>query len=256
MEQLNNILQLPPKSLLNKKLTKAFFKRNFPLTLTERKLLDDAGIIQQMELVASIKPNNSNIAAYADETYIFEEIEIITIKLECGTAAKNGHKVIDLIQKYIPYPILLILYDTTGFLYNTASKRVNLKENGKRTIETCLTTPWMQLDHLTSYQQLFLQQCAFEWLDKQNLQTCYQSYETNIASLQVAAITGIFTTRPIERAKADVLKMEALKRLEMEVAIIKKKAATETQLNTQVTLNNLVLALQQKIKALTLELHH
>ena len=64
MESLNQILQLPERCLVNKKITKAFFKRNFDLTLTERKLLDDSAIIIQIDWIASLKPNQINIEGF------------------------------------------------------------------------------------------------------------------------------------------------------------------------------------------------
>lgn len=267
MEQLNNILQLPENCLLNKKITKAFFKRNFPLTLTERKLLDDANCILQMELVASIKHQNSNIPLYKDAEYIFEEIEIITVQLGEELSEKNTSKVIDLIQKYIPYPILLVVYNATQYLFNTTSKRINLNDTDKRTIESSLTTNVISNNTVISNEernlhtlnvistkekshQLFLQQMAFEKLDKQNLKTCYQSFESNIASLQAVEFTGSFKPRQIERAKADVEKMTEIKSLENEILLLRSKAAKEAQLNIQVEINNRVLTIQRKLNSL------
>ncbi len=245
MEQLINILQLPEKCLLNKKLTKVFFKRNFSLTLSERKLLDDANIVLQMDWIASIKPQNSNIAAYMDADYTFEEIQIITAMLSDDELEQQANKVIDLIQKYIPYPLLLIVYDNNKYLWNTASKRIHLNDATKRTSESSLITEWIEINNSTTNQQLFLQQCAFENLDKHNLKACYQSFESNITSLQAATITGEYKVRPVERLKADVLKMEAIKTLDNEIIVLRNKALKETQLNVQVQINNEV---QYKLK--------
>jgi len=230
-------MQLPEKCLLNKKLTKAFFKRNFPLTLSERKMLDDANIILQMDWIASIKPQNSNIAAYIDADYAFEEIQIITAMLSDDELEQHTNKVIDLIQKYIPYPLLLVVYDSNKCLWNTASKRIHLNDATKRTIESSLCTEWIDIDYPKENHQLFLKQCAFEYLDKHNLKTCYQSFESNITSLQAASVIGEYIIRPVERVKADVLKMQTIKALENEIIVLRNKALKETQLSTQVEIN-------------------
>lgn len=254
MEQLHQILQLPEKCLLNKKLTKAFFKRNFQLTLSERKLLDDANIIQQIEWFASIKPQNANIAKFEDAEYIFEEIQVITVLLNDDALEKNAHRVIELIQKYIPYPIFLVLYNAHYFLCNTANKRINLNDTSKRTIQSMLSTNVISCSHPTQNQTLFMNQLAFHHLDKQHLKTCYQSYEGNLASLQISSLTGAFIGRPAERAICDVLKLDEIKKLQSEIASIKSKAMKETNLSTQVQLNNQVIGLQQKINILTAEI--
>ena len=55
-------LKLPTTCVANQKLPKAFFKRNFELTLSEKKLIDDFSIVQQLEIVALINHETANIS--------------------------------------------------------------------------------------------------------------------------------------------------------------------------------------------------
>jgi hypothetical protein len=251
MSKINQILQLPEGYLVNKKITKAFFKRNFDLTLSERKLLEDADIIQQIDWVASIKPQNSNISSYSDELRSFEEVQVISVTIGGKSElSKYAPRVIELIQKYIPYAVFLVVLNDECAVFNTTEKRINLNDATKRTKERSLSTDMIRLEKPTAEQQAFLSSCAFEKLEKANLQALYLSYTASIASLQAAKLTGEFVNRPIERIEADVKLMEEIDRIEAEIIQLANLAKKETQLNTQVQLNTEVQLRRKKLETL------
>lgn len=237
MEQLYQILQLPERCLVNKKITKAFFKRNFDLTLSEKKLLEDSSSILQIDWLASLKPNQVNIESFADNQIVFEEVQIISVLINEIDFEKTKQKVIDFIQKFIPYHILLCVYTAKEFALNTCYKKVNLNDSSKRTIEKSFITETISLMEPTDKQQAFLTSMAFENLDKHNLKTLYESYSANITSLKTAEFTGAFVNRPIERSKQDVLQIEEISKLEKEIIVLQNQAIKETQLNVQVKIN-------------------
>jgi hypothetical protein len=53
MDALNTILQIPERCMVHKKITKAFFKRNFDLISGEKTLLDN---LIAIDWLASISP--------------------------------------------------------------------------------------------------------------------------------------------------------------------------------------------------------
>ena len=71
----NNILHIPDRSLLEKRLTKAFFLKKFNLSAGEKKLVN-AGI-ESMQWLACIKPSTANIPAHIEADYKYEEIQIM-----------------------------------------------------------------------------------------------------------------------------------------------------------------------------------
>ncbi len=140
METLNTILQIPERSLVNKKITKAFFKRNFDLTNSEKLLLDDFNMVIAIDWLASVGPASTNISRYQDEQYLFEEVQIISVQTTEPNFERNHPKIADLVQKCIPYPILLCIYHRDAFVLNTCDKRVNQNDNSRRTIEKRYST--------------------------------------------------------------------------------------------------------------------
>ena len=237
MEQLLQILQIPERCLVNKKITKAFFKRNFDLTLSEKKLLDDYVSVEQIDWLASIKPNHSNIEGYTDSQMVFEEIQVISVLCNAADFEKTKQKIIDLVQKYIPYHILLCVCNSKEFVLNTCYKRVSMNDSSKRTIEKSFVTETISFAEPFDKQQAFLASIAFENLDKHNLRTLYESYSASITALKTAELTGAFANRPIERSKQDVLHLDEINKLEKEIIVLQNQAIKETQLNVQVKIN-------------------
>lgn len=250
MEKLNQILQLPERCLVSKKITKTFFKRNFDLTLSEKKILEDASAIIKIDWLASLKPNQVNIEGYADSQIIFEEVQVISVLTNENDFEKNKHKIIDLVQKFIPYHILLCVYNANEFVLNTCNKRISLNDYNKRTIEKSFISESISIIEPTDKQQAFLTSLAFENLDKQNLKSLYDSYSQCIIALQTAKLTGEFINRPIEQSKQDVEILERITKLESEILLLQNQAKKETQLNTQVKINSEVQFRRKEIESL------
>jgi hypothetical protein len=245
MDNFNTILQLPQRCLLNKKITKAFFKRNFELTSKEKTLLDDASVITSMDWLASISPASANINLYSDEDFLYEEVQVIIVNSEATNFEKSYFNITDLIQKYIPYPILLIVQTENHFIINTCDKKINRNDNSLRTIDKRYTTELMNEAALTEQQQSFLNSLSFAALDKTNLKTFYDSYTQRIVGLQTAMIKGSFIPRTQSRTANDMENLERIETLEKEIATLQNQAKKETQLSQRIALNT---ELQQKRK--------
>ncbi|MCZ8298509.1 hypothetical protein [Flavobacterium sp.] len=71
-ELLSKSLKLPSQCWVKQKLPKTFFKRNFELTISEKKFLDEGNIIQQMEVTALVNVETSNISTFKDEYVTYE----------------------------------------------------------------------------------------------------------------------------------------------------------------------------------------
>ena len=253
LNNLTNILQLPESCIVNTKLTKAFFKRNFDLTLSERKLLDDFSIIVTLDLIASIKTTNSNISSYSDDLMKYVEVLVIAVQTSNDEFEKSKFKIAELIQKYIPYPILLCVYSDNQFILNTADKRINRNEANKRTVEKSYYSENIEVNLTNEKQIAFLNSLSFTGLEKQNLKTLYDNYTSRIIALQAATeITGDFHIRKNEQSKQDVLLLEEIATLQSEIVSLQIQIKKETQLNIQIDINNLI---QHKRKQIT-ELQH
>ncbi|WP_026711832.1 DUF4391 domain-containing protein [Flavobacterium filum] len=251
---LHKALHLPHACWVNQKLPKTFFKRNFDLTLTERKLLDDFSIIQQMEILASVNVETANIPAYVDEVVTYEEINILAIQTTNEQFDRQKHKIIELVQKYIPNPMLVMIYDNQQMVLNVTEKRINNNDVTKRVIEKLYTTVNLQLPINDPKNQAFIESIAFEKANKLNLQNYYQHFIQCFIGLQTAQINGTFVARPYQRSKEDALLLEEIEALKETIYALENQAKKETQVSEMVQLNTKIQEHRNKIQELKTKL--
>lgn len=249
LNQIINILQLPERCLVNKKITKAFFKRNFDITSAEKNLLDDYTTMASIDWIAAISQANANVPAYRDYESTFEEIQVIAVATSPESLIKNASKIIDLVQKYIPYHLLLIVHDGENSIWNVAYKRINQNDNNKRTVDKKFITDCITVNTTNKVHEAFLGALGFSKIPSANLKVLYDGYVQCFVGLNTAPIIGSFETRPTERTKEDVERLARITTLEKEIITLTNAAQKETQLNKRIELNTQV---QQKRKQIEL----
>lgn len=249
IERFISILQLPEKCLVKKKITKAFFKRNFELTSSEKTILDDFSTVAGIDWIASISPVNANIPAFTESDSTCEELQVIALQTSNDQYERNKIKLADLIQKFVPYHILLIIYCEDLFMFNLCLKRINLTDPNKRVMDKSFYTENISYVSEENKIEAFFNGLSFASLDKTNLQTVYDSYIQQVIALKTVEIKGQYTPRTNERTKQDVQHLEEIGAIEKELGLLQNLAKKETQMNRRIELNTQI---QQKRKAIEL----
>jgi hypothetical protein len=83
-----------------------------------------------------------------------------------------------------------------------------------------------------------------------NLKVLYDGYVQCFVGLTTAPIIGTFETRPTERTKEDIERLERIKTLENEITTLTNVAQKETQLNKKIELNTQVQQKRKQIESL------
>jgi hypothetical protein len=242
----NDILQLPERCLVNKRITKAFFLKNFRLSAAEKKLINTT--INSMNWLASIRPTNANIQMVKTEDQLLEEVQVISCSVSNNQLDSNGTKCIEFIQKHIPYEVLLIVEDDTHFILNVCNKRVNQNDTNKRIVEDYFTTETISKLYKNELSTSFFEAIPFKDLDKSSLETVYKNYTQAIIQYQAASITGNFNKRTQKRTEQDMANLLAIEGIEKEIISISSQLKKERQLNNRVTLNVAIQKKRQEIE--------
>lgn len=254
-ELLHKNLKLPTHCWVNQKLPKTFFKRNFEITLSEKKLLDDFSIIQQMEVLALVNQETANIPSFIEASSSYEEIIILAVQTTTEQFDKQKDKIAQLIQKYIPNPMLVVVYDNNKLLFNVAEKRINNNDAIKRVIEKEYTTETITGDNISIKQQQFLENLAFDKANKLDLRHYYNHIIQSVIGLQTAQINGTFVTRSIEQSKENVQILEQIEVLKQQITTLENTAKKETQVAEMVKWNTQINQNRKSIESLTAKLN-
>ena len=242
-EAVTDILALPDKSLLNRRLTKVFFTKNFTLKASEKRLLSD--VILSMQWLASLKPATCNVAANVTDQYAFDEIQIFTVLLSDVDFEKYYKPVSEFIQKHVPYQILLLLSSDSHLALSGADKRINQVDTTKRTVESYHHTPAINTLYQRDVELAFFDALQFKQLQKENLATVYKSYVSAIIQYQAASITGVYQSRSHKRTEADMQILKEIEHIQNQIIGLKSQLKKESQFNRKMEKN---VELQKKKK--------
>jgi hypothetical protein len=236
---IKDILQLPERCLVNRKITKAFFKRNFDLSSVEKSLLDDTHTVMGIDWIASLNADNTNIPGYTHTHCSYEEIQVIAVETGRELFMTKNKKVTELVQKYIPYHLICIVYEQEQheMIWSVATKKINENDRDKRVIEQRYFTEPVKLDQPTASEKAFSQNMAYERQDKTNMKCLYESYISGIVALQTVAITGVYEIRTAARTKKDVEHLAMIDKIDKEIHVIQQEIKKEVQLNRKVAMN-------------------
>jgi len=242
----NDILKLPERCLLNSRLTKSFFLKNFDLSTAEKKLVNTT--INSMLWLGNIKPSNSNIQPVKNDNYVYSEIQVMVCTLPNNQLENYSNKCIDLFQKHIPYQMLVIVEDELEFIINTCDKRINQNNKSLRTIEGYFTTSIISKLYKNELIASFYNALTFSMLDKTNLETTYKGLIQAVVQYKASIYTGGFKNRTRKRTEKDMTNLLAIETIEKEIVSLINQLKKESQLNSKVTLNVVIQKKREDIK--------
>ena len=137
--------------------------------------------IDTIHLVGILTEDTSSIWKYEDESYLYEEIELIKVDLKDDSKIKQLNEEI---QRVFPNPVIVVYEYKENYLLSTALKRKNKLDNKKSVIDSITTTQWFKLD---SMHNDLLSKINY---DKKNLKEFYEQIDYILSAEYVALITN------------------------------------------------------------------
>lgn len=226
-------LSIPPDARLDQRVPKKLLLEQDIPTATDKRQIQDG--IEEIIWVAVLKPTNIGVPAFRDNVREYLEIAVLTISLR--TVAKPP-RLIELIHRAIPYPVLLVAAHGDTVSLSLAHKRWSQGETGKVVIEDVHRTAPFRTEALTVEESLFLASLALSGLPSRELFALYQGWLDRVAALEAARITGAFAP-PDSADRASALRdsLDTHAQLQRNIAILRAQAEKENQLNRRVELN-------------------
>lgn len=235
-------LALPPETRVEQRVPKKLLVENGAPTAADKRQINEG--IEEILWQAALKPANLGVPVYRDAVREYLEIAILTVTFR--PAAKNP-RLVELIHRAIPYPVLLIsnLGDTASV--SVAHKRWSQGESGHVVIEELRTTAQFRPENPTAEEAQFLARLLVGNLPQTNLFALYQSWLDSVLALEAAQITGAF--RPVASENSAALRdqLDARAQALRDLALLRAQAEKETQLNRRVELNLAIKRLEASI---------
>jgi Domain of unknown function (DUF4391) len=226
-------LDLPATAMVEKRVPKTLLLEHGAPTAADKRQINEG--IEQLIWVAALKPTTIGVAEYRDE--LREVLEIAVLRLTFRATAKAG-RLIELVHRAVPYPVLLIAEQASTVGLSAADKRWSQAESSKTVLEGDVVTVEWEADQDNQRLLGFCDALALGIQPRINLQALYQGWIDTLLALQAARVTGAFAV-PNNAGLAEH-RREALQesaRLGKEIARLRATAAKEKQMARRVDLN-------------------
>jgi hypothetical protein len=236
-------LGLPPDARVAARVPKRLLIEQGAPTSADKRAIQDG--IDELQWLAACKPATIGVPSFADQTREYLEIAVVACALRPGAKAA---RLIELIHRAIPYPIVLITSDAEGVSVSVAHKRHAQNEAGKVVIERVVSASLRQTDRTLPGEQAFMDSLALAEQPRDDLFALYEGWLTRIEAMNAARVAGIFlATDDVPSIELRRFALDEHARLSREVMHLKSKAARTKQISQRVELNIEIKALESAI---------
>lgn len=225
-------LGIPPNALVEQRVPKKLLLEHGAPTAADKRQIQDG--IEEIVWVAALKPTNIGIPVFEDAVRQYLEIAVLTVSLR---PAAKPTRLIELIHRAIPYPLVLVVEHGESVSLSLAHKRWSQGEAGKVVIEDVRLVALCP-DARSNQEDAFLASLAVSRLPSQNLFALYDGISVQFSALESSRITGTFALPDsAEHASALRESLERHTRLRRDLDLLRVRAAKEKQINRRVELN-------------------
>jgi hypothetical protein len=226
-------LAVPVEIRLDQRVPKKLLLEQGAPTAADKRYLQEG--IEEMVWIAAMKPTNIGVPIFRDN--VREYLEIAVVSVAFRSAAKPA-RLVELIHRAVPYPLVLAASHGETASLSLAHKRWSQGEKGKMVIEDVRRTAPFQPDAPTAEEAAFLASLALANQPSPDMFAVYQGWLDRVAALEAAQITGTFA--PPESTDRGATVREGLDthaQLQRDLTVLRAKAKKEKQINRRVELN-------------------
>lgn len=232
-EALIEALELPVGSRVDQRVPKKLLLESGASTAADKRMISDG--IEELLWLAALKPTTVGVLEYRDD--VREYLEIAVLRLTLRTAGKSM-RLMELVHRAVPYPLLLLTEQGEQFGLSAVHKRWSQGESGKTVLEgNVVAVEWGREDDGERW-STFLDALALCKQSSTTLFALYQSWIDCLLALQAARVTGTFAVAAnVDQAAARRIALKELARLDAEIIRLRATAAKERQMSRRVELN-------------------
>lgn len=222
-----DLLGFEKSTIANKRLPKNAFYNTLDLSKKEEKILKED--IDNIYLLAVYNKNTINIELYLDDEINCTEIDWIFVTLNKGKKYKS---VLELIHKLIPNQTIVVLSDEDYICFSTTIKRLNKVEEGKVVVDKIITSPWMDIEYLSSEEKTFIESIKVKKAQYKNLKETHEALYAAIELTEAIEKVNMYP-KIIENLKELEKVIESINEVEESISTLKNKEIEEESFGTK-----------------------
>lgn len=240
-DSLYRYMNIPENCRIDKTVFKKLFYGNATMNSLDKETFKND--IEKITIKYSLKEEYLNVPTFNNNELNYDEIEILEVNLINDS---KYERISEIIQRTIPYPMIIVLTYNEKILINVAYKRVNKNDTNKNTVIKYVYSDWISFNNINNNEQQFLSSINISKLSYINMYKLYCSFVQKIDILNTSKIAGTFN----ELENRDIEKVQEIQGKILEIDNELKKLNNlinkEEQFNRRVDLNIKIKKLETK----------
>lgn len=226
-------LDLPNSSRVDQRVPKKLLLENGAPTAADKRHINEG--IEELIWLAALKPTTIGVPEYRDEAREYLEIAILRLTLRTGAKVT---RLVELVHRAIPYPVLLLTEQGGQPGVSVAHKRWSQGEAGKTVLDGEVVAVEWDAERDGERWPAFRDALALGRHPRATLYALYQGWMDTLLALQAARVTRSFAVAGnAEHAEVRRDALQECARLDAEIARLRNAAAKEKQMARRVELN-------------------
>jgi len=242
-DEILTALDLPINCRLDRRVPKKLLLENGAPTAADKRRINEG--IEEFFWIAALKPTTIGVPEYRDTEREYLEIAVLRLVLRAG--AKTT-RLLELVHRAVPYPLILIADQAGQIGISAAHKRWAQNEAGKTVLDGEIVSTDCDGVQDAGFLPAFSATLALGRQMHASLYALYQSWVDVLLALKAARVTGVY--RLAANAGDAAARRDALRecaRLDAEIARLRAAAAGEKQMPRQVELNSMIKKLNEQL---------
>lgn len=245
-------LAIPDNCYRGKRIYKKLLYDNSQLSKSDQQRFSEQ--VDTLECRYMLDSSTLNIPKYVDELREYLEIAVIQVNLKSKQLSDSHRaKLAEILQRAIPYPLVLLFVYEQKIAVQLACKRINQADKSKLTLERGFDTGWIDLQQPESHQQAFLSDFVITHCSTTNLYKLYQDLVNRIVALNCAEISGQYQPSK-NTAQTRQAKLDQFRSHQQQVSQLRTELNSETRFNRKVELNMQIKQLEKHLQSLKQQL--
>jgi len=234
-------LGLPEACLLDKRIFKRMVLEHGELTAADKRTLSED--VSGLTWKYTLKPDTVKVLPYEDDEREYLEVAIIEVAL---SDRRRASRLAEMIQRAIPYPVLLVMVEGADFCVSVASKRFSRAEKGSVVAEDPLRSPWIT-QPVAGLDLEFCEALSMPRLSRVDFRALYGDMVRAVLARTCAELTGQFVLRPEDSTADRRQRLEQCHAIEREMGSLRVAIHQEAPFAEKVELNTQIKKLEAQL---------
>ncbi len=232
-DQVFAALQLPAGCQVDQRVAKKLLVEHGAPTAADKRRINEG--VEELYWAATIKPITVGVPAFRDDVREYLEIAVMSAYLRDDA---DVTRIVELIHRAIPYPVVLISTQAGMLELSVAHKRASQGSAGATVLDGSVVATSKGAVSGDPFELEFIEALSISRQPRADLFALYDGWMNVLYAVHAARVTGTFgmaATPESARARRDAL--QECTRLSTEIARLRTAALKERQISRQVDLN-------------------